>query len=234
VDLDRTGDRTARFLLGWVLVSEHKYTAETLQLLSGASDTIPLAHLLAGRVFLSEGEYARAKTELEMYLSTNEAPFRDIANEWLSAVVQLQSPRGQTITGFWLLHLIGDDVSLFSAREPAYFRPDADLRLEREQAGATHELWLSGRIDSESAPELRTLLLQRLRLTACRALIVNAEDVVYIDAAGIATLLEVLKAARLNGKQFVLKGLQERPRYLFETARLLHLFSGEDESACHS
>jgi len=130
-------------------------------------------------------------------------------------------------------------VSLFSAKESAYFRRDADLRLEREQAGATHELWLSGRIDIESAPELQKLLLQRVRLTACRTLAVNAEDVVYIDAAGIATLLEVLKAARLLGKQFVLKGLQERPRYLFEVTGLQHLFTGEGEtgkgeSACHS
>jgi len=92
VDLDRTGDQTARFLLGWVLVSEHKYTAETLQLLRGASDTIPLAHLLTGRVLLDEGEYARAKTEIAIYLSTNDAQFRDVANEWLSAVVRLQSP----------------------------------------------------------------------------------------------------------------------------------------------
>jgi anti-anti-sigma factor len=124
-------------------------------------------------------------------------------------------------------------VSLFSTRESPYFRPDADLRLEREHPGAMHELWLSGRIDIESAPELRTLLLQRLRLTACQILAVNAEDVVYIDGAGIATLLEVLKAARLLGKQLVLKGLQERPRYLFEVTGLQHLFNGEGGSAAN-
>jgi tetratricopeptide (TPR) repeat protein len=95
VDLDRTGDQTARFVLGWVLVSEHKYTAETLQLLRGASDTIPLAHLLTGRVLLDEGEYARAKTELEMYLSTNEAPFRDVANDWLRAAPPIDGGFGK-------------------------------------------------------------------------------------------------------------------------------------------
>lgn len=70
-----------------------------------------------------------------------------------------------------------------------------------------------------------------LRLPACRTLSVNSEGVVYIDVAGIATLLEVLKAARLLGKQFVLKGLRERPRYLFEVTQLLHLFNGEGDSA---
>ena len=162
----------------------------------------------------------------------------DIANKRLSAVLR------QTITVPGLLHLSGGDVNLFSTRESPNFRPDANLRLESEETGATHELWLSGRIDIESAPELRTLLMQRIRLTACRTLVVNAEDVVYIDGAGIATLLEVLKAARLLGKQFVLKGLQERPRYLFEVTGLQHLFTGEGEtgdgktgegeSACHS
>jgi Flp pilus assembly protein TadD len=83
VDLDRTGDETARFLLGWVLVLEKKYTAETLQLLDRASNTIPLAHLLASSVLLGEGEYAGAKKEIEAYLNTNEARSRDVANEWL-------------------------------------------------------------------------------------------------------------------------------------------------------
>jgi tetratricopeptide (TPR) repeat protein len=92
VDLDRTGDQTARFLLGWVLFSEHKYTAETLQLLDGASKTIPLAHLLAGLTLLGEGEYAGAKKEIETYLSTNEARFRDVANEWLSDLLQSVGP----------------------------------------------------------------------------------------------------------------------------------------------
>jgi tetratricopeptide (TPR) repeat protein len=83
VDLDRTGDQIARFLLGWVLVSEEKYTAETLELLNRASSTIPLAHLLAGRALFGKGEYAGARKEIETYLSTNEVRSRDVANEWL-------------------------------------------------------------------------------------------------------------------------------------------------------
>jgi anti-anti-sigma factor len=122
-------------------------------------------------------------------------------------------------------------VSLFRARQSPGFLPDAGLQVEREHPGATHEVWLSGRIDIESAPDMGKLLLHRLRLPACRILTVNSEGVVYIDVAGVATLLEVLKAARLLGKQFVLKELRERPRYLFEVTRLLHLFNGEGDSA---
>ena len=67
VHLDRTGDQSTRFVLGWVLVSEHKYTDETLTLLDGAGDTIPLAHLLAGRVLLGKGEYAGAMGKESKY-----------------------------------------------------------------------------------------------------------------------------------------------------------------------
>jgi anti-anti-sigma factor len=102
--------------------------------------------------------------------------------------------------------------------------------MEREYPGAAHEVWLSGRIDIDSAPDLREVLLHRLGLPACRTLIVNAEYVGYIDIAGIATLLEVLKAARLIEKQLVIQGLREKPRYLFEVTRLLHLFTVEGDN----
>ena len=121
--------------------------------------------------------------------------------------------------------------SLFKTGQSLYVLPDDGLRVVCEQHGAMHEVWLCGRIDIESAPDLGKLLLNRLGLPACRTLIVNSEGVIYIDVAGIATLLEALKAARLRGKQLVLKGLQEKPRYLFEVTRLLHLFDGNVDIA---
>jgi anti-anti-sigma factor len=117
-------------------------------------------------------------------------------------------------------------MSLFHPRQSPQLLPGAGLRVEREVPGAAHEVWLSGRIDIDSAPDLRKVLLHRIRLPACRTLTVNSEQIVYIDSAGVAILLEVLKAARQLRKQFVLRGLREKPRYLFEVARLLHLFDG--------
>jgi anti-anti-sigma factor len=122
-------------------------------------------------------------------------------------------------------------MSQFSSRQFPHFSPDAGVRVEREYPGTTHEVWISGRIDIESAPDLGRLLLDRLGLPACQRLTVNSEAVVYIDVAGVATLIEVLKTARLLGKQFLLKGLRDRPRYVFEVTRLLHLFTGEGGSA---
>ena len=158
--------------------------------------------------------------------------FRKTIVPWVVSVISFHAPTGlrQTRSGVRLLHSVGSSVSQLSARQPSYFLSNSSVRVEREYPGVTHEVWLSGRIDIESAPDLGRLLLDRLGLPACRRLTVNSEQIVYIDVAGIATLIEVLKAARLLGKQFLLRGLRERPRYLFEVTRLLHLFGGEGES----
>jgi anti-anti-sigma factor len=58
----------------------------------------------------------------------------------------------------------------------------------------------------------------------CQSLMVDFYDVAYVDTSGLAVLVEILKAARLQGKTFHLGRLRERPRYLLETTRLLHLF----------
>ncbi len=49
-------------------------------------------------------------------------------------------------------------------------------------------------------------------------------EVDYIDTSGLALLVEILKAARTQGKALHVSGLRERPRYLLEATRLLHLF----------
>ena len=55
-------------------------------------------------------------------------------------------------------------------------------------------------------------------------------DVIYIDTSGLAMLVEVLKFARTRGKGFSLSGLRDRPRYLLEATRLLHLFHEVDRN----
>jgi anti-sigma B factor antagonist len=85
-------------------------------------------------------------------------------------------------------------------------------------------LAISGRITIDSAPDLRTLLLQHLAIPDCKSLTLDFSDVVYVDTSALAVLLETLKAAYNLKKTFRLRGLRERPRYLLEATRLLHLF----------
>lgn len=101
---------------------------------------------------------------------------------------------------------------------------DADIRAVCEQRGAECQVSLSGRITIDSSPDLLALFLRQVESLSCRILTVDLHEVAYVDISGLAILVETLKAARTQGKAFRLNGLQERPRYLLEATRLLHLF----------
>ena len=105
--------------------------------------------------------------------------------------------------------------------------PDAEIRAVCEQRGDECKVSLSGRITIDSSPDLRALLLRQLEPSSCKILTVDFCEVDYIDTSGLALLVEILKAARIQGKAFHLSGLRERPRYLLEATRLLHLFHEE-------
>jgi anti-sigma B factor antagonist len=113
---------------------------------------------------------------------------------------------------------------------------DQDIRAVCEAEGVACQVWLSGRITIDSSPSLRALLLERLESPDCQTLTVNFREVPYIDTSGLAVLVEILKAARTQGKTFQLSGLSERPRFLLEATRLLHLFHevGEVPRMSHS
>jgi len=104
---------------------------------------------------------------------------------------------------------------------------DAPMRVECEQIGAECRVSLSGRITIDSSPDLRDDLLGRLETPNCCILTLDLYDVAYIDTSGLAIMVEILRAARRRGKAFHLSRLGERPRYLLETTRLLHLFENE-------
>ena len=101
---------------------------------------------------------------------------------------------------------------------------DEGIQAVSENRGAESRVSLSGRITIDSSPGLRALLLERLESPGCQTLTVDFCEVTYVDTSGLAILVEVLRAARTHGKAFRLSGLRERPRYLLETTRLLHLF----------
>jgi len=93
----------------------------------------------------------------------------------------------------------------------------------RERDGATLVL-LRGRLNIDSSPGLRDRLLDILRRRASKAVIVDLADVSYIDASGMATLVEGLKIARNRQGTLCLQGLQDRVLQLFELTGLLDLF----------
>src|SRR5579859_3788880 len=69
---------------------------------------------------------------------------------------------------------------------------------------------LRGRLGIESSPGFRDQLLVVLRGQSPKAVVVDMTEVSYIDASGVATLVEGLKIARGRQNTLCLKGLQGR------------------------
>jgi anti-anti-sigma factor len=84
---------------------------------------------------------------------------------------------------------------------------------------------LNGRIDVDSSPDLRDCLLDVLSgKQLVHAVTVDLNDVIHIEASGIATLVEALKIARHRQIRIHLQGLHGSVLRLFEVTGLLPLF----------
>ncbi|MBV8050424.1 MAG: STAS domain-containing protein [Acidobacteriaceae bacterium] len=83
---------------------------------------------------------------------------------------------------------------------------------------------LRGRVGLDSSPALRDRLLAILQGQVPKIIIVDLAEVSFIDAAGIATLLEALKLARHRQSTLCLKGLHGRVVRLFQVTGLQAVF----------
>ena len=88
---------------------------------------------------------------------------------------------------------------------------------------------LNGRTTVDSSPDLRDRLLQVLSdEPSPRVVTVDLTGVTYIEASGIATLIEALKIARHRQMTFCLQGLGGSVLRLFEVTGVLALFEASD------
>jgi anti-sigma B factor antagonist len=85
-------------------------------------------------------------------------------------------------------------------------------------------VYLRGRINIESSPDLRDHLLTMLRRQSPPAITIDLVGVSYMDTSGIATLIEALKIARISGIAMHLQGLQGRLLHLFQATGIGSLF----------
>lgn len=88
-------------------------------------------------------------------------------------------------------------------------------------------LRLKGHLGLDSSPVLRDQLLGMLQGQPPKAVTVDLAELSYIDASGVATLLEALKIARHHKSTLCLKGLQGRLLHLFEVTGVLPLFESD-------
>lgn len=98
-----------------------------------------------------------------------------------------------------------------------------DLPVEAENRGDTVVLRPAGEVDLARSPALRSAI-SRAQQGRPRRLIVDLNQVPYMDSSGVATLVEAMQVARRYGGALVLCCLQDRVRSIFEIARLDSVF----------
>ncbi len=87
---------------------------------------------------------------------------------------------------------------------------------------------VSGDIDFSRSPQLREGLLGAINDGPAR-LVIDLNDVPYMDSSGLASLVEVFKAQNAAGGKLVLCNLQSKVRGIFEIAKLDQIFKIADD-----
>ena len=88
---------------------------------------------------------------------------------------------------------------------------------------------LSGDIDLESSPKVRSALLDCVGLK--QAVLVDMSSVSYIDSSGVASLVEAFQTARKSDTRFGLVSVSPPAMRVLELARLDRIFSIFDSVA---
>ncbi|GAA5417463.1 anti-sigma-B factor antagonist [Paraliobacillus ryukyuensis] len=99
-----------------------------------------------------------------------------------------------------------------------------NLNVELVEQGTTLHLVLSGEIDAYTAPKLKEELLP-LTKRAGASIIVDLENVNYMDSTGLGVFISALKSTKEHGSELKLVQLQDRVRRLFEITSLDSIIS---------
>jgi anti-sigma B factor antagonist len=103
-----------------------------------------------------------------------------------------------------------------------------NMQISTRQAGEVTVVDVTGDITLYHSPDLRKTLLDLIKTQKIAYVIVNLTNVKYIDSAGVASLIEGLKAARDTKSRFSLYGLSRVAREVLELTRLLKVFEVYD------
>jgi len=88
---------------------------------------------------------------------------------------------------------------------------------------APNVLPLEGEIDLHVSPRISAALAAMIDQKPQR-LVVDLSKVTYIDSSGLAVLIEGMQNVEAYGGKFILAGIQENVKPIFEIARLDQVF----------
>ena len=97
------------------------------------------------------------------------------------------------------------------------------MNCEIRDEGGVGVVALSGDVDLESSPRVRTALLDCVGMKP--AVLVDMSAVSYIDSSGVASLVEAFQSARKSNTGFGLVEVSEGAMRVLELARLDKVFT---------
>jgi len=100
----------------------------------------------------------------------------------------------------------------------------SDLISDARVDGSTVIASVRGEIDLHNSPDLRAALLDVLLASKPQKVVLNLQQVPYMDSSAIAVFVEALQRLRKAGGKLCLTNLQPRVRGLLEIARLDSIF----------
>jgi anti-sigma B factor antagonist len=102
------------------------------------------------------------------------------------------------------------------------------MEISTRQADSATVVDVAGDITLYNSPEVRKVLIDLLKEKRVPRVIVNLQNVRYIDSAGVASLVEALKVSRDLNSRFALYGLTRTTREVLELTRLIRVFEVYD------
>ena len=108
-----------------------------------------------------------------------------------------------------------------------------ELDIKTKAQGDVYILDIKGEVDLYSSTVMRDYIFNIIKEHHPRVLIIELNEVSYIDSSGIATLVEGLQLANKTDTRFKIAGLSKRVLEVFELVRLERVFdiySSEEEA----
>lgn len=95
------------------------------------------------------------------------------------------------------------------------------MRIKSTESGGIVVVEVEGEINITTSPELK----KSFDSIRTAKVVINMQNVGYIDSSGLATLVELLKKVKQKGGNLSLSQVSEKVRSLFEITKLDRLFS---------
>ena len=117
-----------------------------------------------------------------------------------------------------------------------FSRSKKNVRVEETRLGAGEitihvvsasnqlDVEVAGRVTVDSAPNLRSRLLELLHRNAAPFVVIDVSALSYLDLSGVAVFLETLRAANEGSVKLRLAGMSGQVRKLAEIAQLDTIF----------